>query len=58
MSYTRIKIGLGEVLDKRGKGKIVKWMKEVKRLREVHRRGIERVRECKLREIVNQVPWL
>jgi len=46
MSYTRIKIGIGEVLDERGKEEVVKWMKEVKRLREVHRRGIERVREC------------
>jgi len=46
MSYTRIKIEIGEVLDERGKGEVVKWMKEVKRLREVHRRGIERVREC------------
>jgi len=45
MSHTRIKIGLGEVLDERGKGEVVKWMKEVKRLREVHRREIERVRE-------------
>jgi len=26
MSHTRIKIGLGEVLDERGKGKEVKWM--------------------------------
>jgi len=34
MSHTRIKIGLGEVLDERGKGVAVKWMKEVKRLRE------------------------
>jgi len=46
MSYTRIKIGISEVLDERGKGEVVKWMKEVKRLREVHRRYIERVREC------------
>jgi len=40
MSHTRIKIGLGEVLDERGKG-VVTWMREVKRLREVHRREIE-----------------
>jgi len=46
MSHTRIKIGLGEVLDERGKGKAVKWMKEVKRLTEIHRRGIEGMREC------------
>jgi len=45
MSYTRIRIGIGEVLDERGKGEVVKWMKEVKKLREVHRRRIERVRE-------------
>jgi len=31
MSHTRIKIGLGEVLDKRGKGEVVRWMREVKR---------------------------
>jgi len=41
MSRTRIKIGIGEVLDEKGKGEIVKWMKEVKRLREVHRRDRE-----------------
>jgi len=46
MSHTRIKIRLGEVLDERGKDEVMKWMKEVKRLRELHRRGIERVREC------------
>jgi len=46
MSHTRIKIGLSEVSDERGKGEVVKWIKEVKRLREVHRKGIERVREC------------
>jgi len=44
MSYTRIRIG--EVLGEIGKGEVVKWMKEVKRLREIYRRGIERVREC------------
>jgi len=49
MSYTRIKIGLCEVLDERGKGEVVKWMREVKRLREVHRREIESVRECECR---------
>jgi len=42
----RIKIGVGAVLDERGKGEVLKWMREGKRLREVHRRGIERVREC------------
>jgi len=31
MSYTRIKMGLGEVLDKRGKAEIVKWMREIKK---------------------------
>jgi len=42
MSHTRIKIGLGEVLDeKEGKEEVVRWMREVKRLREVHRREIE-----------------
>jgi len=46
MSHARIKIGLGEVLDERGKGEVVKWMTEVKRQRDVHRRKIERVREC------------
>jgi len=46
MSHTKIKIGLGEVLDEKGKGKVVKWMKKIKKLREIHRREIERVREC------------
>jgi len=46
MSYTRIRIEIGKILDERGKGEVVKWMKEIKRLREVHRTGIERVREC------------
>jgi len=32
-SYTRIRIGIGEILDEREKGEVVKWMKEVKRLR-------------------------
>jgi len=45
MSHTRIKIGLGEILDERGKGEVVRWMREFKRLREVHRREIESVRE-------------
>jgi len=44
MSHTRIKIGIGKVLDMSGKEE-VKWMKEVKRLRKVHKKGIERVRE-------------
>jgi len=38
MFHTRIKIGLSEVLDEKGKGEVVKWMREVKRLREIHRR--------------------
>jgi len=42
-SHMRIKIRLGEVLDERGKEEIVKWMREVKRLREAHRRGIKKV---------------
>jgi len=46
ISHTRIKIGLDKVLDERGKEEVVKWMREVKKLREIHRRGIERVREC------------
>jgi len=46
MSHTRIKIGLGEVLDEKGKEEVVRWMREVKRLREIHRREIESVREC------------
>jgi len=45
MSHRRIKIRIGKVLDVRGKGE-VKWMKEVKRLRKVHMKGIERMREC------------
>jgi len=49
MSHSRIKIGLDEVLDKRGKGEVVRWMREVKRLREVHRREIESARECECR---------
>jgi len=44
MSHTTIKIGLDEVLYERGKGEVVKWMKEVNRLRKVRRRGIESVR--------------
>jgi len=35
MTHTRIKIGV-----------ILKWIREVKKLREIHRRGTERVREC------------
>jgi len=46
MSHTRIKIGLSEVLDEREKEEVVKWMKKVKRLKEVYRREIERVRKC------------
>jgi len=46
MSHMRIKIGLDEVLDERGKGEVVKWMKKVKRLAKVYRREIERIREC------------
>jgi len=46
MSHTRIKIGLGEVLDEKGKEEVVRWMREIKRLREVHRREIKSVREC------------
>jgi len=45
MSHTRIKIGLGEVLDKRGKGEVVKWMREIKTLRKIHKRRIGRERE-------------
>jgi len=45
MSHRRIKIGIGKVLDVRGNGE-VKWMKEAKRLKKVHMKGIERVREC------------
>jgi len=37
---------LGEALDERGKWELMKWMREVKKLRNIHRRGIERVREC------------
>jgi len=46
MSHTRINVGLGEILDEREKGEVVKWMRKVKKLREIHRREIERVREC------------
>jgi len=35
MSHTRIKIRLGEVLDERGKGYIVKWMREVNKWRDI-----------------------
>jgi len=45
MSHTRMKIGLDKVLDERTKGEVVKWMREVKKLREIHRKRIERVRE-------------
>jgi len=37
MSHTRIKIGLGK--DERGKGEIMKWMREVKKLRKYIRGG-------------------
>jgi len=30
MFHTRIKIWLGKILDERGKGKVVKWMREFK----------------------------
>jgi len=30
ISHTRIKMGLGEVLDERRKEEVVKWMREVK----------------------------
>jgi len=39
----RIKIEIDAVLDERGKGEVLKWMKEVKKLREIHKRRIERV---------------
>jgi len=32
MTYTKIKVGVGTVLDERGKGEVVKWMREVKKL--------------------------
>jgi len=44
MIHTRIKIGVGVVLER--EGGILKWIREVKKLREIHRRGIESVREC------------
>jgi len=39
MFHTRIKLGVGEVSDKSGKGEIVKWMREVEKLREINRKG-------------------
>jgi len=47
MFHTRIKLGVGEVSDESGKGEIVKWMREVEKLREINRRRIKRVRERK-----------
>jgi len=46
ISHTRIKIRIGAFLDERGKREVLKWMREVKKLTKIHRRGIERVREC------------
>jgi len=46
MFHTRIKIGLGEISDERGKGEVVKWMREVKKLREIYRKGIESGKGC------------
>jgi len=45
MSHTRIKIEVGAVLHEREKREVIKWMREVKKLREIHRKGIEGMRE-------------
>jgi len=45
MTNTRIKIRIGAVLEEREMGEILKWMRVVKKLREIHRRGIKSVRE-------------
>jgi len=37
ISHMRINIRIGAVLDERGKGKVLKWMREVRKLREIHR---------------------
>jgi len=41
--HTRNKIKIDTVIDERGKAEVLKWMREVKKLREAHRRGIETV---------------
>jgi len=43
MFHTRIKIEVGAVLDERGKGEVLKWMREVRKLREIYRKGTESV---------------
>jgi len=45
MTHTRIKIRIGVVLDEKEKEEVLKWMREVKKLREIYRNGVERVRE-------------
>jgi len=32
MTHTRIKIGIGAVLDEKGKGEVLKWMRKVKKI--------------------------
>jgi len=45
LTHTRNKIGVSAVINERRKEEALRWMREVKKLREVHRRGIESVRE-------------
>jgi len=39
LTHTKIKIKVDAVLDETGKGEALRWMKEVKKLREVHKWG-------------------
>jgi len=47
MTHMRNKIGVGAVINERGKGKALRWMREVKKLKKVYRRGIESVKLVK-----------
>jgi len=40
--HMRNRIGIGTVLDERGRGESLKWMRKVKKLKGIHRS----VREC------------
>jgi len=41
MTHIRIKIGVDAFLDEREKGEVLKWIKEVRKFKEIHRRGME-----------------
>jgi len=44
--HTRNKIGVNVVVSERERREAVRWMREIKKLRKIHRRGIESVRVC------------